>query len=123
MAEYVSFRNMLAEYESGEPLKTHLTYDQTIVRLGPAVFVPFRHEIFVEIALRLRDYSPCQYTHSLSNANGACAYFPTRDQFPLGGYEIDARKLLNTYILAEDADEAVITQDLALIESLKNKND
>ena len=117
-AEYVSISGMLAEYESGGPLKTHFVYDQTVVRLGPAVFVPFRHEMFVEIALRLRDYSPYQYTLSLSNANGAHAYFPTRSQYPLGGYEIEARKLLNTYVLAEDADEAAITQNLALIESL-----
>ena len=117
-AEYVSLRNMLAEYESGEPLKTRFTYDQTVVRLGPAMFVPFRHEIFVEIALRLRDYSPYQYTLSLTNANGSCAYFPSRDQLCRGGYEIEARKLINTYILAPDADEAVITQNLELIESL-----
>ncbi len=117
-AEYLNYSAQLAEYSSGEPLKTHSCYDQTVLRVGPVVFVPFRHEIFVEIALRLREYSPYQYTLSLTNANGAHAYFPSRDQICRGGYEIAARKLINTYILAPDADEAVITQNLELIEKL-----
>jgi len=115
-AEYINYSDMLAEYDSGEPLKTHFCYDQTIIRLGPVVFVPFRHEIFVEIALRLRAYSPYQYTLSVTNANGAYAYFPNKEQICRGGYEIAARKLLNTYILADNADDEVIDQNLTLME-------
>ena len=118
MAEYHSYSAQLAEYDSGKPLQTHYCYNQTILRIGPAVFVPFHHEIFTEIAMRLRAYSPYQYTLSLTNANGACAYFPSRDQICRKGYEIEARKLINTYILAPEADEAVINQNLEIIEKL-----
>ena len=118
MAEYHSYSAQLAEYDSGKPLQTHYCYNQTILRIGPSVFVPFHHEIFTEIAMRLRAYSPYQYTLSLTNANGACAYFPSRDQICRKGYEIEARKLINTYILAPEADEAVINQNLEIIEKL-----
>ncbi len=117
-AEYLSYSAQLAEYDEGKALQTHYCYGQTIFRIGPVVFVPFRHEIFVEIALRLREYSPYQYTLSLTNANGAYAYFPSRDQICRGGYEIEARKLINTYILAPEADDAVVNQNLELIERL-----
>ncbi|MDW7656477.1 MAG: hypothetical protein SCM11_04800 [Bacillota bacterium] len=118
-ANYVRWRNIIAEYESGRDLETHFHYDQTLMRIGPVVFVPFAHEMFVEMTLRLRHYSPYPHTLCLSNANGAYAYFPTQDQICRGGYEIEAEKLLNTYILAPDADEAAVSENLTLIEDLK----
>lgn len=122
-ANYVRWRNIIDEYVGGKPLATHFHYDQTLLRIGPVVFVPFAHEMFVEMTLRLRHYSAYRHTLCLSNANGAYAYFPTQDQICRGGYEIEAVKLLNTYILAPNADEAAISQNLALIEALKEKED
>ena len=118
-AEYVSWRNIIGEHTGGKALETHFHYRQTLLRLGPVVFIPFPQEMFVEIALRLRQYSPYAHTLSLSNANGAYAYFPSRDQICRGGYEIEAVKLCNTYILAENADQAAIDENMRLVDALK----
>lgn len=115
---HARLRNILAEYEKGDPGQPPLAYEQTLVQLGPVAFVPFPFEMFVEMTLRLRQYSPFQHTLCLSNAGGCYGYFPTRDQYPRGGYEVAVARLFNTHALAEDADEAAVSQNLALLEAL-----
>jgi neutral ceramidase len=122
-AEYVHWRNIIGEYAGGKEQETHFQFRQTILRLGPLVIIPFPNEMFVEISLRLRSYSPYQYTLCLSNANGSYAYFPSQDQICRGGYEIEAVKLCNTYILADDADQAAIDENLRLLDSLKAREE
>jgi neutral ceramidase len=122
-AEHAYWCRIVDEYASGQVLKDRFLFRQTLVKLGPVVIVPFPNEPFVEIALRLRDYSPFPFTLCLSNANGSYAYLPNQEQICRGGYEIEAVKLCNTYLLADDADQAAIRENLRLLDSLKARED
>ena len=108
----------LKEGRSPSPHATHLELRQTVLSVGPVAFVPFPFEVFSEITLRLRDCSPFQHTLSLSNANGCYFYFPSQDQIARGGYEVWVFKSMSVRALADDADNAAVTENLRLLEAL-----
>ena len=64
--------------ESGKAPETHMSLDQVIFRFNSVVLVPYQFEVFAEIGLRLRDHSPFEHTLTISNANGALGYFPSK---------------------------------------------
>ncbi len=103
---------------SGNPIKTHLEYLQTLVAIGPVVFVPFPFEVFTEIGIRLRHYSPFQHTLSLSCTNGYNSYFPSLDQVSRGGYEVRSAFSTKAYRLVQNADHYVINANMQLINQL-----
>lgn len=100
------------------PHETHLRLRQNFIALGPVVFVPFPFEMFSEITLRLRHCSPFQHTLSLSNANGSFFYFPSQDQIPRGGYEVWVFKSMSPRALTDNADNAIVSEDLRLLNTL-----
>ncbi|MBR5247430.1 MAG: hypothetical protein IKV27_00565 [Lachnospiraceae bacterium] len=104
---------ILAEYESGH-IKTHYVFGQSIVAVGPVAIVPFQYEMFMEMTLRLRHYSPFSYTLCLSNTNGSLSYLPSRDQLCLGGYEVWQFRS-KTYKLVDNADDYMVTENLKLL--------
>ncbi|MBE6930825.1 MAG: hypothetical protein E7463_11135 [Ruminococcaceae bacterium] len=104
---------------ANEPVQTALTYQQTIFRLGNIVIVPHPFEIFSAIALRLADYSPYAYTLSLSNSNGSYGYLPTKEDIHRGGYEVWSSRYRYGYVLTEDADTEIISQNLKLLRDNK----
>lgn len=116
-AEYSYWQRVIREYELGI-IQTEKLRFQTITRLGPIVFVPFSGEPFAEIVLRMRQYSPYAYTLCLSTTNGSDGYIPTRDSLHRGGYEVEVAKAFSAYILAEDIDDVLISENLQLIRSL-----
>jgi 1,2-phenylacetyl-CoA epoxidase PaaB subunit len=81
-------------------------------------FVPFQFEVFSELTLRVRQHSPFQHTLSLSNANGSYFYFPSREQIARGGYEVWVFKSMNVFALADDADDAAVSDNLRLLDAL-----
>ena len=114
--EYAYYREALAEYEAGCPPYEHeFSWQQTLISLGDVIFVPFPFEMFSEIALRLRAYSPFRHTLSLSNANGYNAYLPTEDQLVRGGYEVACFRYSSAHPLADNADQILIDRTLALM--------
>lgn len=115
--EYAHLRSALDEYEAGCPLyEDRYSYDQTVISLGDIAVVPFPFEIFSEIALRLKAYSPYAYTLSVSNANGYDAYLPSQDQLVRGGYEVGCFRFSGAHPLADNADQILIEQNLAMLE-------
>ncbi|NLE13978.1 MAG: hypothetical protein GX628_09940 [Clostridiales bacterium] len=116
--KYDHLLRIKAHYESGAPAETAFTFRQTLAAIGPALFIPFPYEIFSAVTLRLREYSKFRHTLSLSCCNGAHAYFPSRDQIPLGGYEVMTSRAADVFNLTDDADNHIILQNLKLIESL-----
>lgn len=115
--EYKRLLLIKEAYEKGETEK-HFNMRQTLVAVGPILFIPFPFEIFTDITLRLRDYSPYRHTLSLSNANGYNAYFPSHDQIPLGGYEIRTFTAGAAFCLTDDADTRIINENLRIAEEL-----
>lgn len=94
---------------------TERVVPQTIVAIGDAVFIPFTCEVFSEITLRLREYSPYPHTLSLSNTNGYTAYLPSEDQICRGGYEVQCFRYGSVYTLTDNADQYYINENLRIM--------
>ena len=119
---YAHYRSALDEYEAGCPeYEKEFSFDQTVISFGDVALVPFPFEIFSEIALRIKAYSPFAYTLSLSNVNGYEAYLPTKDQLVRGGYEVGCFMYNGAHPLCDDADQAVIDASVRLLTELFNK--
>jgi hypothetical protein len=115
---YKTLLARIAKRKEGGPFETHMHLDQTLLALGPVAFVPFQFEVFSELTLRVRQHSPFQHTLSLSNANGSYFYFPSREQIARGGYEVWVFKSMNVFALADDADDAAVSDNLRLLDAL-----
>lgn len=115
--EFLRWQNVLAEHNSGQPLKTHWTFPQSIVTIGQVAILPCPFEAFIEIALRIRKGSPYAYTLNLCNTGGALAYLPTPCDIPRGGYEI--RQFLSsfrtTYDLPNNTDDYWVQENLKIL--------
>lgn len=119
--EYAHLKAQLDEYEAGcPPYEKQFSYGQAIISLGDVVFVPFPFEIFSEIALRLREYSPFTYTLPVSNANGYEAYLPSQDQLVRGGYEVGCFRYSGAHPLADNADQILIEENMKMLEKAYN---
>ena len=105
---YKDVYDLLASGVTEHP--THFSFPFCAVSLGDVLFVPTPYEIFSEITLRLRAYLPWPHTLCLSNTNGYCCYFPSRDQICRGGYEVDCFRTGGLYNLTEDADQHLIDE-------------
>ena len=113
------YRNVLAAWDSGLQEEAHLAFPQTLVSLGDVVFVPFPFELFSEISLRLREYSPFAHTLCMGITNGYEAYLPSQDQLCRGGYEVDMFRTSRTQPLADNTDDHIIRENLWMMEGLK----
>ena len=116
MCEFKYWRAVIQAHE-GSPLKGK-HFRQIILRLGPAVVVPFPGEPFAETVLRLRHYSPYQHTLCASTSCGNNGYFPTRESLHRGGYEIWIARGLGAYILVEAIDDVLVEENLKLLREL-----
>ncbi len=111
--DYVKWRKVVDAYES-TPVEGK-EYKQTILRLGPLVLIPFPGEVFSDISLRLRKYSPFAYTLCTSVSNGYFGYFTTREASHREGYEVWMQRGYNGYGLAENIDDLLVEQHLELL--------
>ncbi len=93
-------------------------FAQTITALGPIALVPFPGEPFSGILLRLRAYSPFQYTLGASTTNGELGYFVTREARHRGGYEIWASQSHGAYLFAENIDDVLVEENLKLLRKI-----
>lgn len=117
-AEYLFWKHLVGEYEKGD-IKTGRFFDQTIIRIGPITIVPFPGEPFSEIVLRIREYSPYQYTLCISTCNGGMGYFATRDSLHRGGYEVEVAKAFSPYLMVENIDDILVQENLKLLRNMK----
>ena len=113
--EYEHLLSINKELKKEGQHKTAFTYRQTLIAVGPVLFVPLPFEVFSEITIRLRHYSKYPYTLSLSNSNGANAYLPSQDQICRGGYEIRTFTAGGVYCLCDNTDDNIITANLNMI--------
>ena len=113
------YKNVLAAYENKEPEETQLVIPQTLVSLGDVVFVPFMFEVFSEITIRLKNYSPFEHTLCMGTANGYEHYLPSQDQLCRGGYEVNMFQTSRVQPLCDNADDIIIRENLKLMENLK----
>lgn len=117
--EYAKFGNIVKMYEEGKSFDTQMEIPQTIFAFNNVAIVPFRFEMFSEIALRLAMYSPYEHTLCLSNTNGSEFYIPTRSQIVIGGYEIDIFRFGNVYKLVDNVDDIIINENMKILSRMK----
>ena len=79
------------------------------------VLIPYAYELFSEIQMRLRGYSPYPYTLCLTNANGTLCYLPSEDQLCRGGYEVGCFKVGRLFPLAPNTDQNLINETLRIL--------
>jgi len=113
-----SLTTLLKMYEDGEKGPDSLSYDQVLFRIGPVVLVPYPFEVFSEIGLRLRQYSPFAHTLTMSCTNGSHSYLPAESAICRGGYEIDSFLWFRPRQMPNNADFLLIQQNLELINRL-----
>ena len=117
--EYAYYKAVSDAYDNGESdYERFFQLPQTVFSIGGIAFVPFPFEIFSEISLRLRAYSPVKYTLSLSNANGYEAYLPTQSELVRGGYEVGCFRFNGPHPFCDNADQVLIDENLKLLKSL-----
>ena len=108
----------LKVYEDGETIPDSMKISQCLLRFNSAVFVPFPFEVFSEVTVRLREFSPFRHTLCLCNANGALGYLPSQEQIIRGGYEIDQFNRRHTFCLVDNTDDIMVEKNLELIKKL-----
>jgi len=116
MRDYMYWRAVLDAHD--KPPRSTRTFHQTITRVGPVVLVPFPGEPFAGIVLRVRRFSPFAYTLCASTTNGSLGYFVTREARHRGGYEVQSSRGNGPYLLAENIDDVLVTENLNLLDEL-----
>lgn len=58
------------------------------IRLGELAIVALPGEVFCEIGIEIKKKSPAKYTIVIELANDAAGYFPIKEAFEQGGYEV-----------------------------------
>lgn len=116
MCEYAHWSAVLAAHD--QPARTGKAYLQSLIALGPVVFVPFPGEPFTEIVLRLRDASPFQHTLAAAASCGNNGYFCSQEQLARGGYESWVGRAFGAHLLAEHIDDALLDANLPLLTHL-----
>ncbi len=115
--KYSTLLKRIEAVEKGD-IETDMVIQQVVFAFNGAVIVPFGFEVFSEIFLRLKCYSPFAYTLGISNANAANAYLPSLDQIPRGGYEVEQFLGRNVFCLMNNTDDNIINENLRLIGKL-----
>ena len=117
--EHQTLTERIALVKSGKPTPDRFDIRQTAVSVGDLAILPIPFEVFSEITLRLRDYSPFAHTLSLSNGNGSLYYFPSQDQICRGGYEVWMFSSMALRPFADDSDQHYIDGSLRLLQALR----
>lgn len=115
------YRAVTEIYEKNQPYEKSLDFEVTAVAIGDVAFIPFPFEVFSEISMRIAQHSPFSHTLTVNNANGSLAYFPTKSEIPLGGYEVFMFKHFLTYDLVADSDSVAVREYLRILDSLFKK--
>jgi len=115
-------RNLLKKviemHERGETGEADFVFEQTLVRIGPAVFIPIPFEPSAEISMRLRTYSKFGYTLAMGYTNGSNSYLPSQDQICRGGYEVERFQWAMPRQLPVNTDTLLINENLRIMEKL-----
>lgn len=113
------YRAVVDEWERGE-VKTHRPFLWTLLRIGDAAIIPFPGELFAEIGLRLKQYSPFPHTVVASTTNGSLGYLVTREARARGGFEVMvADTIYGAYVLDHRIDDFLVTKGLELLRKLQ----
>ena len=95
--------------------ESFFAYDQTLIKIGPIVFIPVPFEVSSEISLRMRTYSKYGHTLALGCTNGSNSYLVSQDQLCRRGYEVE-RFMDRALRFVDNVDMHLVSQNLQLME-------
>ena len=113
--KYASLSAIKKMYEDKVEFDKAKIVPQTIYAFNQTAIVPFLHELFSSIALRLRYFSPFENTLCVSNSNDSHGYLPAKEDIARGGYEVAGFLYLNAYKLSDDTDTNIIKENLRIM--------
>lgn len=111
------YENVIKSYSDNYVETDGEYFEQTIIALGDVAIVSFPYELFADIGIKIKNAKIFEKTLVLALCNGSRGYFPTRQDMPLGGYEVNSFKVKTIQPISDNADEYAIAQTL---ENLKN---
>lgn len=114
------YEDLMASYQTDYVEKTAYTFPSRIIRIGEVVFYGLPFEPFSGLALRIRDYTDVPHPLCLGYTDGSEGYFPTADQIPVGGYEVNMLRFKHLQTYVDHADFHLITDT---VENLKKVYD
>ncbi len=100
-------RDKRVDLQAGE-LATHMT----IVRVGEIAMVGIPGELFVELGLAIKANPLFRHTMVVGYCNDLAGYFPTREAYRLGGYEVETSRV------AAGSGERIVQEALGALEEL-----
>ena len=112
------YMDVIEHYEKKLPDEKSMLFEVTAIAIGEVAFCPFPFEVFGEIALRIARHSPYKRTLVLNNTNGSRAYFPTRSELAVGGYEVFMFGMFQTYTPVSDSDTVAVNEYLRVLNLL-----
>ena len=115
-AEWNFWNDVRERHQEGP--RSGRAFRQTITAVGPIAIVPFAGEVFADIGLRLRKASPFAHTLVAGTTNGSHGYYVTRESRGRGGYEVWVARAYSAYVLAENIDDVLVRENLALLQQL-----
>jgi hypothetical protein len=95
-------------------------FTQTIIAIGPVAIVPMPGEMFSGISLRSGAPSPYQHTLCCSVTNGSLSYLPTVRPGIAAVYETWVGRAGGAYLLADNIDDALVSENLKLLKAMKS---
>jgi hypothetical protein len=115
----LKYKRIIDIYEGRAKKEEGFVFDATALCLGGIAFVGFPFEVFGAIFMRIALCSPYETTLPLSNFNGCNAYFPSKGEILLGGYEVDMFKVFNGLALDNDSDTVAVQSSIKALSELK----
>lgn len=113
-AEYRYYRAVIEAHKL--PAQPDRTLEQTVIAIGPVAIVPMPGEIFSEITLRLRSYSPYGHTLCVSAANDFWGYLVPQSARFRPNYSVWMELAFGAYKPAHDIDDQLISNAMRLLQ-------
>ncbi len=119
--DHAILKETIKMHEENAKFDEVMEIEQTMYALNSTVFVSFPFELFSEIALRLRKYSPFENTLCTCNTNESKAYLPTKGDLMMGGYEVELFLYGSVHKLKDNTDDTIIQETLRIMREHLNK--
>lgn len=115
----LKYKRIIDIYEGRAKKEEGFVFEATAFCLGGIAFVGFPFEVFGAIFMRIALHSPFEKTLPLCNFNGSNAYFPSKGEILLGGYEVDMFKVCHGLALDNDSDTVAVQSSIKALSELK----
>ena len=119
VAKRAYFESVIKSYKDGYVELDGEYFNQTIIAFGDVAIVGFPYELFAGIGIKIKDAKVFEKTLVFALCNGGNGYFPTHEEIPLGGYEVNSFKVKTVQPISSNADEFAISQTIENLKDIK----